>query len=407
MSEARAGQAPSRQSHAGLDWMNFFMADVQTGFGSFVSFYLAGLGWSVADVGLVLTAGRIAGVIAQMPLGAVTDAVPAKRALVAIGALMLAVSALILALWPSFVLVFIAEVLHGITSGIIGPAIGAISLGLVGHRAMSGRVGRNHRFDAAGNALTAVLLGVIGRFASKSTIFIAAAALTIPTLYALSRIRGDEIDYARARNAADSRKPRDSQPFLHLLRNRRLLVFAGCLVLFQLADSSMLPVVSEAVGGAKGDSSLFMAGLVAAPQVVVAFLAPWIGHYAERWGRKPLLLVGLGVEPIRGALFAFITNSPWLIGVQVLDGISGAVITVLSVLVIADVTVGTGRFNFARGVYTALTGAGAAVSTTATGYLIQGFGHSAGFLAMAAVAALATGLLWAFLPETKPERYTH
>lgn len=120
MSEARAGQAPSRQSHAGLDWMNFFMADVQTGFGSFVSFYLAGLGWSVADVGLVLTAGRIAGVIAQMPLGAVTDAVPAKRALVAIGALMLAVSALILALWPSFVLVFIAEVLHGITSGIIG-----------------------------------------------------------------------------------------------------------------------------------------------------------------------------------------------------------------------------------------------------------------------------------------------
>ena len=351
------------------------MADVQTGFGSFVSFYLAGPGWSVADVGLGLTAGRIAGVISQMPLGAVTDAISSKRALVAIGALMVAASALILALWPSFVMVFIADVPHGITGGIIGPAIGAISLGLVGHRAMSGRVGRNHRFDAAGNALTAALLGVIGRFVSKSTIFIAAAALTIPTLYALSRIRGDEIDYARARNAADSRKPRDSQPFLHLLRNRRLLVLAGCLVLFQLADSSMLPVVSEAVGGAKGDSSLFLAGLVAAP--------------------------------IRRVLFAFVTNSPWLIDVQVLDGSSGAVITVLSVPVIADVTVGTGRFNFARGVYTALTGAGAAISTTATGYLIQGFGHSAGFLAMAVVAALATGLLWAFLPETKPEHYMH
>ena len=38
-----------------LNALNFFMADVQTGFGSFVSFYLAGLGWSVADVGLVLS----------------------------------------------------------------------------------------------------------------------------------------------------------------------------------------------------------------------------------------------------------------------------------------------------------------------------------------------------------------
>jgi hypothetical protein len=35
--------------------------------------------------------------------------------------------------------------------GVIGPVLAAISLGPVGRRAMSGRIGRNHRFDAAGN----------------------------------------------------------------------------------------------------------------------------------------------------------------------------------------------------------------------------------------------------------------
>ena len=49
--------------------MNFFIADVQTGFGTFVAFYLAKLGWSQGDVGLALTIGGIAGVSASFPAG--------------------------------------------------------------------------------------------------------------------------------------------------------------------------------------------------------------------------------------------------------------------------------------------------------------------------------------------------
>src|SRR5262249_25545528 len=55
----------SRRSRQGLDWMNFFLADVQTAFGAFVAFYLADLGWSKDDVGLALTVGTLAGVISQ------------------------------------------------------------------------------------------------------------------------------------------------------------------------------------------------------------------------------------------------------------------------------------------------------------------------------------------------------
>lgn len=78
----------SAQSRYGLDWMNFFVADVQTGFGTFVAFYLAHLGWSHGDIGLALTTGGIAGVVSQIPGGALADAVTWKRALVALGIVM-------------------------------------------------------------------------------------------------------------------------------------------------------------------------------------------------------------------------------------------------------------------------------------------------------------------------------
>lgn len=195
---------------AWLGLVKFFMADVQTGFGSFVSFYLADQGWSEENVGFVPTAGALSDVVGQVPGGALVDAMRRKRLLIGVGTLMIVASAVLLALSRDFPAVFAAEVLHGATSAIIGPAIAAVSLGLVGRRAMSGRIGRNQRFNAAGNALTAALLGVIGSYVSKSAIFFAVAAMTLPTLATLGRIRSREIAYGRARNAAGRHEPRRS-----------------------------------------------------------------------------------------------------------------------------------------------------------------------------------------------------
>src|SRR6266550_5706829 len=295
----------SQQSRQGLDWMNFFLADVQTAFGAFVAFYLADLGWSKGQVGLALTVGTLAGVISQIPGGALADALRWKRALAAIGIGMICVSALILALMPSFALVFFAEILHGLTAGIVTPAIAAISLGLVGRRAMSVRTGRNYRFNAAGNALTAGLMGLAGQYFAKSAIFFGAAALCIPALIALSRIRSDEIDYARARNAGKGEKAKSYHRLFDLGKNRNLYIFASCIFFFQFADASLLPLVGQNLAQSETEyASLLMAGLIVVPQIVVAVLSPWVGFYSEKWGRKPLLLLGFGLEIIRTMLFA-------------------------------------------------------------------------------------------------------
>jgi hypothetical protein len=302
--------------------------------------------------------------------------------------------------------VLFAEILHGATGGIITTAIGAISLGLVGRRAMSLRTGRNYRFAAAGHATTAALMGAAGSYYSDNAIFVTAALLCIPALLALGFIRKDEIDYRRARNAASGKGTGETARVFDLAKNHRLMLFAAALVLFQLADASMLPLIGEHLATKSlADSSLWMAGLIIVPQIVVASLAPWVGYHSERQGRRPLLLISFCLEPIRAALFALTSNYWFLLAAQLLDGITGAIIGVLTVVVITDLTTGTGRFNLARGTIGAMTGIAASLSTVLTGYLVQGLGAASGFISIAIVSLTATILLWLFLSETKPGQY--
>jgi MFS family permease len=395
----------STQSRLGLDWMNFFTSDVEVGFGAFVSFYLAGLGWSQENVGLAMTVGRITGAVVLIPGGALTDASPWKRGVAAAGLLMTAGAALVLAIKPDWAFVMGAELLHGASAGFIGPAIAAISLGIVGRKAMSARTGRNTRLSGAGNALTALSMGTLGSYFGASTIFLVAAALSVPALVALSFIRSEEIDYARARNA-QGRVSSPARGIWELAKNRQLLWFTACVAVFQFADASMLPLATEHIGsGQSAQGSLLTSSLIVAPQIVVAILAPWSGYLSELWGRKPLLLAGFCVEIVRAGLLSVINEPILWIPVQLLAGVSGAILTVLTVVVVTDLTTGTGRFNLARGfVGLASTGA-AALSLTVFGFIAQEIGNWAGFVSMAAVTAAGALLLWFTMRESKPTEY--
>jgi MFS family permease len=180
-------------------------------------------------------------------------------------------------------------------------------------------------------------------------------------------------------------------------------IFGACLVLFQLANASMLPLVGEALvyqGGSR--SSLIVSALIVLPQIIVALMAPWVGRQAKNWGRRPLLLIGFGALPIRALLFALITDPPLLLVFQLLDGVSGAVVGVITALVIADVTNGTGRFNLAQGLIGTASGIGASLSTALFGLVAVSLGRTAVFLSIASVALFAALILWSLMPETRP-----
>ena len=244
-----AKASPSRRTLRGLDWLNFFLADVQTGVGPFLAIYLAGYGWNEQRVGLALTVGGIAGILTQTPAGA---------------------------------------------------------------------------------------LGLLGYFVSNRSIFFFVSVCALPTILTLLLIRPDEIDYARARGAKE--------------------------------------------GGEDGEP-------------------------AGSWGRKPLLLVAFGALPVRAVLYTLTVNTRALVAIQILDGVAAAIFGVVSVLVIADLTKGTGRFNLTLGAIGTAVGIGASLSQVIAGSIVHHFGSNTGFLFLAAVAAAAFGILFFFMPETRDKRF--
>jgi len=320
---------------------------------------------------------------------------------------MVAAGALIIAIWPSFPLVFGALVLQGITGGFLGLAIAAISLGLVGNAALAERLGRNQRFASTGGVLAAGLMGLIAYFLSYRAIFIVAAALVLPLLFALARIQPSDIHFGRASCIPDHQGPgAPSRARVgSLWKTPGLLIFAGGVFLFQMANASMLPLAGEAFAYSKeAFSSLIVSALIMVPQIVVAIMAPWTGRQANTWGRRPLLLVGFAALPIRALVFAWTTDPTILIVAQLLDGVSGTMLGVLTALIVADLTAGTGRFNLGQGFVGTISGIGASLSTALSGLVAGSLGRAAGFLGIAAVALAALLLLWLLMPETHPTK---
>lgn len=398
-----AAPGPSTRSQLGLDWLNFFVADVQTAFGPFIAVQLVLHGWSQGAIGSILTINAAVGILSLTPAGILVDHLRDKRALVAACLAATTCGALIFAFFPRYGPVALAQVLHGSAGGALQTALAAIGLGLVGHRLYHHRVGRNERYNTVGNAATAMAMGALGRLVSPAAPFIAAAVLCVPAAAALLAIRGRDIDYQRARGAERRRQPRAAR-FRVLRREPRLRTLALCLMLFQFADASILPLVSERLAAQDRASSVLIAAtLVAIPQLATALIAGWVARHAEAWGRKPLLAIGFAALAARSALLALVAQPFLLAAVQVLGGATTAVIGIMTPLVVADVTQGSGRYNASFGGILTIGLIGAAASTTISGFAAQFVGFAATLAGLAMVALLGLGCLWLLLPETAQE----
>jgi len=397
-----------RSLHA-LEATNFFLADVQTGLGPFLAAYLAGAGWEPGRVGMALTLGGIITVALQTPAGAIVDQLRSKKLVLVLASAVLAVGAIVLSITAAPWAVYTSQVLIGGAGPFLAPTLAAITMGIVGVTFFDRQFGKNQSFNSGGNVACALLIALVSHLFGNKAIFITAALLTIPTVIAIRSIKSSDIDYDLARGGAKQVKgekvPERASVMQTLLGDRVLLIFLVCAFLFHFANAAMLPQLGEMLShGARATAAPFMSACIIVTQLVIMFFATSIGRFANLHGRKPLLLLGFGVLPIRALLYTLTHNSGSLIAIQLLDGVANAIFGVVSILVIADRTRNTGRFNLVQGTLATAVGLGAAFSTTFGGKLIQHFSYRISFLALGAIAALAFVLLWIAIPETLPTR---
>jgi MFS family permease len=397
-SEVRA-DAMTRGSHRSLDWFSFFLADIQAGFGPFVAIYLTAHSWTQLDIGLVLTASGLVALAGQLPAGALVDAVRSARLVAGVALLAICASALTMAVWPMFPVVLSARAIHAAASCVLGPAIAVISLNLVGHTGLGERIGRNARFASIGAGVSAAAMGACGYWLSDRSILFLTAILVVPALFALARVRTRNVQPIEPTTEHSEDIP--EAPARHLFGNRQLLIFAACIALFQLANAAMLPLMGGILTmHANSWAAIIVAACVVVPQLVVVGMAPWVGRQSQSFGRRPLMLLCFGALIVRALLFAFVIDPFVVVAIQVLDGISAAIIGVMFPLVVADITRDTGRYSLGLGIVGSAVGVGAASSTILAGYLFDHLGRGPTFFTLAAVAAVGAMLVLVLMAET-------
>ncbi len=409
---------PSRRSLLALDALYFVLSDVRGGLKPFLAVYLAAAHhWDPSRIGMAMGVMGIAELAAQTPCGALTDAARDKRVVIVLAFLLVGAGSVAMVVWPTASVILLSQAIIGAAGSIFGPALAAVSLGLVGHEGIARRMGRNQALDHSGNVAAAALAGLVGDTIGYGGIFVVSACMCLAGAIATTLIRGSDIDSTGARGG-EVVEPESATPTARatqtqvtgvrqLLSDRRLMAFAVSVVLFHLANAAMLPLVGQKLAaGSDSHAAGSMASAIIAAQLVMIPVALAASRLAETWGRKPVFLIGFLVLPVRGLLYTLSANASYLVAVQLLDGIGAGIFGVVGVLMIADLTRGTGRFSFMQGALATATGLGAALSNVVTGAVVQWAGFDVGFLVLAMIAAVALFYFAFAVPETRPSPRT-
>ncbi len=405
---------PTRRSLLALDWINFFLADVETGVGPFMATYFVSVWhWNPAQVGLILAAQKIASVLVQTPAGSFIDRTHSKKWLLSGASVVVGVGALLVALLKSVPGQIVNQMIVGVSVAVATPLIAAISLGMVGRQALGRRIGRNEAFNHAGNLLTALCAGLLGYAVGLQWIFYACGGLGLVCAAVALLIRSGDINDSVAREAPEKYTPQkygqqkygngtQSPPsYWEVLAKPYVLSFAIVVVIFHIANAAMLPLVGEELSGRKGHaSSVYMSACIVTAQLVMIPVAYTSGRVAHRLGRKPILLVAFAALVLRALLFSFSSNANYVVAVEALDGIGTGISGVLTVLIISDLAKGTSRFNFLQGAMQAGLSIGAFLGNLLGGLAAKSFGFPATFAGLACVALAGLVFFAAKVPET-------
>ncbi|MEO9061122.1 MAG: MFS transporter [Nitrosospira sp.] len=296
-----------------LNAVNFFLADVRDGLGPFLGVFLQGRGWAPAEIGIVMTLGGLAGMVATTPLGMLVDATRAKRGILIVSAICVVAACTLNYFLPSFGVTAAAQMATGIAAAAIGPALAGITLGIVGQRGYPHQLGRNESFNHGGNAFAAIAAGLSGYMFGIGAVFALMAAMALGSIYSTLRIAPGDIDHAAARGL-DVEEGCTIPPssLATVLRSKPLLILGVTMMLFHLANAAMLPILGQAMvaRGTAGDASAFTAATIIVAQLTMIPMALLAARLAESRGYRIVFILALLALPIRG-LLARLIQDPW------------------------------------------------------------------------------------------------
>lgn len=392
----KAGNMSLRSLRA-LCLTSFFIADVRDGLGPFLGIFLTQRHWQPDDIGLLMTLGGVAGLLATLPAGFITDTSKSKRTLLALLCIMITASTFLLWFSQQNGVVALSQIVSGICAAFVGPLITGITLGLTGQRGFNAQMGKNEAFNHAGNFFTALIAGGIAWYWGVGGIFLLMACTTVLTLCALLAIRNQDIDNDAARGI-QSAVPQQLPGLSVLTQNRALLITGLTLMLFHLANAALLPMLSMRVAAAPGamNPGLYAAATVIISQAVMIPVAIWVARRIDKYGYWRLIMLALLIMPLRAALAASTAAPLMMVPVQILDGAAAGLLGVVVPGFIVALLCDSGHVNAGQSVVMLMQGVGASMSPALTGTIAGNYSFATAFSVLSAIALVALLIWWRY-----------
>ncbi|MEM8853704.1 MAG: MFS transporter [Pseudomonadota bacterium] len=385
--------------------MNFFAGDVTAGFGPYLAIYLLSqLHWEAGRIGIALALGSIVTVLIQTPAGALIDWTNRKRGLLVLCAGIVGAAALLIVVSDWAPTIFFAQTMMGASLAFLGPLIAALTLGVVGRELFTRQTGANQAWNHGGNVVAAAIAAGLAMAGYVTGVFVLISVMAIGMIVSILFISASQIDYEAARGGVAEDVKGEDKPsgFGTILADKRLIIFAVSIFLFHFANAAMLPLVSQklSLAGDAGSGIAFTSACIIAAQFIMIGMAVLCGATADTWGRKPLFILAFAILPIRAVLYTLTDEAVFLVLIQALDGVANGIFAIIFLLIVSDVTKGTGRFNIVQGALATLVGVGASLSNLLAEQIVQLYDYDIAFFFLGGVAILGFVVFTLLMPET-------
>jgi MFS family permease len=383
--------------------VNFFMADMQSGIGPFISVFLLERGWASGMIGTAMMIGNIAGMLITTPIGGLIDTSTRKRLWVIIPGLAVVAASSIILLWQNFWAVAASQIATSVAGAAIVPAVTGITLGIVRQRGFTRQNGLNQAFNHAGNMIGAAASGYLGWQFGYFSVFLLAAFFGAITIVCVMMIPPSSIDNHAARGGKEDDPKSQHSGLTVLFKHKALLVLALSLAAFHLGNAAIVPLYGmAAVAGKQANGPSFVATTIVVAQGTMIIASVIAMRTADGRSYWPILLASFLVLPLRGVLAFFLSGWWGVFPIEILDGLGTGLQSVAVPGMVARSLSGTGRVNLAQGAVITIQGAGAAVSPALGGWIAEWIGFSPTFLVLGALGLVAVGAWLTLGRHVKP-----
>jgi MFS family permease len=360
---------------------------------------LKGAGWRYDAIGVATAAAGLGTLLFQGLAGWLTDRLSRRRLVFAAVSILTGLCFVAIPLIPlASVWVDSLLFISGAAQSFFAPLLGALALGLAGHKLLNRTIGANQSWNHAGNIAAALLAIALVPVLGLNSVFYSVGVCALFAATSVLLIREKDLNEKVATGLMPDQEK--EVKWTELFRDRRVLFLFISIFAFHLANAPVLPTVALYVKKLGGSDELMTATVLTA-QVVMVPVALLAGRLCDSWGRKPLMAVAFLVLPLRILSYTFVSKPAAVVWLQGLDGIGAGIYGVAVVAIAADLTRGKGRFNTLMGLFATALAIGGVAGPLISGVLVQHLGFRITFYVFALLAAFGAGVFLLTVPETR------